>query len=130
MQRILDFLRKAGTYYLATADGDQPRVRPFGTVDIYNGRLGIQTGKKKDVFAQISKNPKVEICAVNGGEWIRVTGELYADDSIEASEHMLQSYESLRSAYTPGDGNCVVLFFKSGTATISSFTAPPVTIEF
>ena len=130
MQRIYDFLKDAGTYYLATIDGDQPRVRPFGTVDIYNGRLGIQTGRKKELFAQISKNPKVEICAVRGGEWIRVCGEVYPDDSIEACEHMLEGYPELRSMYTPGDGNCVVLYFKGGTATISSFTAEPVTIEF
>ena len=130
MQRIYDFLKQAGTYYLATVDGDQPRVRAFGTVDIYNGKLGIQTGKKKDIFAQISKNPKVEICAVCGGEWIRVCGSLYPDDSIDACEHMLGNYPELRPMYTPGDGNCVVLYFEHGTATISSFTAPPVTIEF
>ena len=130
MQRIYDFLKEAGTYYLATVEGDQPRVRPFGTVDLYNGKLGIQTGKKKELFAQISKNPKVEICAMRGGEWIRVSGEVYPDDSIDACEHMLNDYPDLRSLYTPGDGNCVVLYFKNGTATISSFTAAPVVIEF
>lgn len=130
MQRIYDFLKEAGTYYLATVDGDQPRVRPFGTVDIYNGHLGIQTGRKKELFAQISKNPKVEICAMCGGEWIRVCGEVYPDDSIDACEHMLEGYPELRKLYTPGDGNCVVLYFKSGTATISSFTAAPIMIEF
>ena len=130
MQRIYDFLKEAGTYYLATVDGDQPRVRPFGTVDIYNGHLGIQTGRKKELFAQISKNPKVEICAMCGGEWIRVCGEVYPDDSIDACEHMLEGYPELRKLYTPGDGNCVVLYFKSGTAAISSFTAAPVMIEF
>lgn len=130
MQRVYDFLKEAGTYYISTTEGDQPRIRPFGTVDIYNGKLGIQTGKKKAFFKQIEKNPKVEICAMRGGEWIRVAGELYADDSIEACEHMLKNYEELRSLYTPGDGNCVVLYFKSGTAIISSFTAAPVVIEF
>lgn len=130
MQRIYDFIKEAETYFIATVDGDQPRVRPFGTIDIYNGKLGIQTGKKKEFFKQVMANPKAELCAFKGGEWIRVCGELYADDSIEAAEHMLSSYPSLRSLYTPGDGNCVVLYFKSGTATISSFTAAPVVIEF
>ena len=130
MQRVYDFFKEAGTYYIATTEGDQPRIRPFGTVDIYNGKLGIQTGKKKAFFKQIEENPKVEICAMKGGEWIRMAGELYADDSIEACEHMLKNYEELRSLYTPGDGNCVVLYFKSGTAIISSFTAAPVVIEF
>ena len=130
MQRVYDFLKEAGTYFIATTEGDQPRIRPFGTVDIYNGKLGIQTGKKKAFFKQVEANPKVEICAFKDGEWIRVAGELYADDSIEACEHMLQSYNELRSMYTPGDGNCVVLYFKSGIATISSFTAEPVVIEF
>ena len=130
MQRVYDFLKEAGTYFIATTEGDQPRIRPFGTVDIYNGKLGIQTGKKKAFFKQVEANPKVEICAFKDGEWIRVAGELYADDSIEACEHMLQSYNELRSMYTPGDGNCVVLYFKSGIATISSFAAEPVVIEF
>lgn len=130
MQRVYDFLKEAGTYYVATADGDQPRIRPFGTVDIFNGKLGIQTGKKKEIFKQLQKNPKVEICAMKGGEWIRVAGELYADDSVEACEHMLEGYPELRNMYAPGDGNCVVLYFKSGVATISSFTAAPVVIEF
>ena len=130
MQRVYDFLKEAGTYFIATVEGDQPRIRPFGTVDIYNGKLGIQTGKKKAFFKQVEANPKVEICAFKNDEWIRVAGELYADDSIEACEHMLQSYNELRSIYTPGDGNCVVLYFKSGKATISSFNAEPVVIEF
>ena len=130
MQRVYDFLKEAGTYYIATTEGDQPRIRPFGTVDIYNGKLGIQTGKKKAFFKHIEENPKVEICAMKGGEWIRIAGELYADDSVEACEHMLKNYEDLRGLYTPGDGNCVVLYFKSGTAIISSFTAAPVVIEF
>ena len=110
MQRVYDFLKEAGTYFIATVEGDQPRIRPFGTVDIYNGKLGIQTGKKKAFFKQVEANPKVEICAFKNDEWIRVAGELYADDSIEACEHMLQSYNELRSMYTPGDGNCVVLY--------------------
>lgn len=130
MQKIFDFIKAAETYFIATVDGDQPRVRPFGTIDIYNGKLGIQTGKKKDFFKQVMANPKVELCAFKNGEWLRVCGELYADESIEAAEHMLESYPSLRAMYTPGDGNCVVLYFKSGVATISSFTAAPEVIEF
>lgn len=130
MERIYNFIKEAETYFIATVDGDQPRVRPFGTIDIYNGKLGIQTGKKKDFFKQVMANPKVELCAFKGGEWLRLCGEVYADDSIEAAEHMLDSYPTLRALYTPGDGNCVVLYFKSGTATISSFTAAPVVIEF
>ncbi len=130
MQNVYDFIKAAGTYYLATADGDQPRVRPFGTIDLYNGKLGIQTGKVKDVFKQIEKNPKVEICAMNEGKWIRIEGELYADESVEAADHMLNGYPNLRAMYTPGDGNCVVLYFKSGKATICSFTEAPLVIEF
>lgn len=130
MQSIYEFIKAAGTYYLATMDGDQPRVRPFGTIDLYNGKLGFQTGKVKDVFKQIEKNPKVEICAMNEGKWIRVEGEVYADESVEAADHMLNDYPQLRAMYTPGDGNCVVLYFKSGKATVSSFTEAPVVIEF
>lgn len=130
MQRVYDFIKSAGTYYIATVDGDQPRVRPFGTIDLFNGKLGIQTGKKKDIFKQVEKNPKVELCAMNEGKWIRVEGELYADESVEAADHMLNDYPQLRGMYTPGDGNCVVLYFKSGKATVSSFTEAPEVIEF
>lgn len=130
MQRIYDFLKAAGTYYLATTDGESPKVRPFGTIDLYNGKLGIQTGKKKDVYKQITANPQVELCAMKDGRWIRVSGEMYADDSIDACEHMLASYPELRSLYTPGDGNCVVLYFKSGKAQICSFTEPAAEIDF
>lgn len=130
MQKFYDFIKAAGTYYLATVDGDQPRVRPFGTIDLFEGKLGIQTGKKKEVYKQVMANPKVEICAMNEGKWIRIEGEMYADESVEAAEHMLNDYPNLRAMYTPGDGNCVVLYFKSGKATICSFTEAPVVIEF
>ncbi|MBR2808866.1 MAG: pyridoxamine 5'-phosphate oxidase family protein [Erysipelotrichaceae bacterium] len=130
MERICQFLKDAKTYYLATVEGDQPRVRPFGTAHLFEGRLYIQTGKAKDVFKQIEANPKVEICAMNGGEWIRIAGELVVDDRIEAKKSMLDAYPNLRSMYDENDDNTAVLCFKCGVATISSFTAEPVRIEF
>ncbi|MBQ1448355.1 MAG: pyridoxamine 5'-phosphate oxidase family protein [Erysipelotrichaceae bacterium] len=130
MERICQFLKDAKTYYLATVEGDQPRVRPFGTAHLFEGRLYIQTGKAKDVFKQIEANPKVEICAMNGGEWIRIAGELVVDDRIEAKKSMLDAYPNLRSMYDENDDNTAVLYFKRGVATISSFTAEPVRIEF
>lgn len=130
MERIYDFIKKAGVYYLATVDGDSPKVRPFGTMDIYNGKLGIQTGKKKEIYRQLMTNPKAELCAFSDGKWLRVSGELVADDSIEACEHMLSGYPELRGMYAPGDGNCVVMYFKCGRAELCSFTEPPMVIEF
>lgn len=129
MNEIYEFLKKCGTYYLATIDGDQPRVRPFGTVDIYDGCLTIQTGMKKDVAKQMDANPKVEICAFDGTAWIRLCGKVVCDDSVEAVSHMLDSYPDLKAMYAPGDGNAAVYKFTEGTATITSFTAPPKTIE-
>ena len=96
MQRVVDFLKKAETYYLATVDGDQPRVRPFGTVNVFEGKLYIQTGKSKDVSKQIHANPKVEICAFKDGEWLRVAGTLVEDDRREARVAMLDAYPSLQ----------------------------------
>jgi uncharacterized pyridoxamine 5'-phosphate oxidase family protein len=125
-----DFLKQAGTYYLATVDGDQPRVRPFGTVNIFEGKLYIQTGLKKDVAKQIAKNPKVEICAFKDGRWIRVAGELVLDERIEAQKAMLDAYPELGGMYQPGDGNTAVYYFKDAVATISSFTAAPEIIRF
>lgn len=131
MERIYQFLKEAGTYYLATEEGDQPRVRPFGTVHLFEGKLYIQTGKVKNVQKQIAANPKIELCAMKGDEWIRVCGTLEADERVEAQESMLSAYPSLRAMYQAGpDGNTAVYYLKDAEATISSFSRPPVTIRF
>ncbi len=129
MERVTQFLKDAGTYYLATVDGDQPRVRPFGTAHIFEGKLYIQTGKVKDVSKQIHKNPKVEICAFKDGQWLRVAGELVEDDRLEARQSMLDAYPSLQGMYKADDGNTEVFYFKNATATFSSFTSAPETVK-
>ncbi|MBQ7874554.1 MAG: pyridoxamine 5'-phosphate oxidase family protein [Oscillospiraceae bacterium] len=130
MNEVFEFLKKCETYYLATAEGDQPRVRPFGTVDLFDGRIYIQTGKVKPVAAQMKANPKVEICGMAGGEWIRVSAEAVLDERIEAQEHMLEAYPSLKAMYQPGDGNTEVYYLKNATAQICSFAAPAKIITF
>ena len=130
MKRVYDFLKKAGTYYLATADGDQPRVRPFGTVNEFEGKLYIQTGKVKPVSRQLAVNPKAEICAFSGGEWIRIACELVEDDRFEAKKSMLDAYPDLRHMYDEKDGNTQVLYMKNAVATFSSFGGAPETVEF
>ena len=131
MNRVYEFLKAAETYYLATVEGDQPRVRPFGTVHLFEGRLYIQTGKGKSVAKQIEANPKVELCAMKGDEWIRVAGTLVLDDRIEAQDSMLNDYPSLRAMYTTGpNGNTAAYYFKDATAIISSFSHEPVIINF
>lgn len=129
MQEVYDFLKEAGTYYLATVDGDQPRVRPFGTIDIFEGKLYIQTGKVKDVSKQIAANPKVEICAFYNGTWIRIAGKLINDDNIAAKEHMLDAYPNLKAMYSAEDENTQVLYFEDAVATFSSFTEAPRVIK-
>ncbi|MDR1764851.1 MAG: pyridoxamine 5'-phosphate oxidase family protein [Lachnospiraceae bacterium] len=131
MQSVNDFLKKAGTYYLATVDGDQPRVRPFGTVNVYDGKLYIQTGKVKDVSKQLAKNPKAEISAFTDGEWIRLSGTLVEDDSVGAVESMLDAYPDLRGMYKAGDGNAVTYYFKDATAKFYKFSPdPPRVVTF
>lgn len=130
MEEVLEFLKKCGTYYLATQDGDQPRVRPFGTIDLYDGTLRIQTGRSKAVAQQMLKNPKVELCAFDGQQWLRIQATVEEDPRIQAQEHMLEGYPSLRTNYTPGDGNTMIFALKNVTATFSSFTAPSRTITF
>lgn len=130
MQEVYDFLKKCGTYYLATVEGDQPRVRPFGTVDIFEGKLYIQTGKVKNVSKQIEANKKVEICAFLDGKWVRVAGKLVRDDRVEAKKHMLDQYPSLQKMYSAEDDNTEVLYFEDATATFSSFTEEPKVIKF
>ena len=130
MEKICQFLKDAGTYYLATAEGDQPRVRPFGTAHIFEGKLYIQTGKVKPVAKQILANPKVELCAFKDGVWLRVAGELALDDRLEAKKSMLDAYPELRGMYDENDGNTAVFYFQDATATIASFTDPPETFTF
>ena len=130
MEEVYQFLKDAQTYYLATMEGDQPRVRPFGTIHMFEGKLYIQTGKSKEVSKQIVENGKVEICAMRGEDWIRVAGTLVEDDRVEARQSMLDAYPSLQSMYAADDGNTQVLYFKDAIATISSFTKEPEVIKF
>ena len=130
MQRVVEFLKEAKTYYLATVEGDQPRVRPFGTVNIFEDRLYIQTGKVKDVSKQIHANPKVELCAFKDGDWLRVAGTLVEDDRMEPKVSMLDAYPELKGMYAADDGNTEVFYFKDATATFSSFTKAPETVTF
>ena len=130
IEKVTRFLKDAGTYYLATVEGDQPRVRPFGTAHIFEGKLYIQTGKKKEVSKQLKANPKAEICAFKGGKWIRVAGELIEDDRIEARISMLDAYPSLKNMYAADDGNTTVFYFQNAEAVITSFSQEPEVIHF
>ena len=130
IEKVYQFLDEAGLYYLATVDGDQPRVRPFGTILLMNDRLYIQTGKIKDVSKQIAANPKVEICAFKDGTWLRVAGELVNDDDHDVKVAMLDKMPDLKAMYSADDDNMKMLYFKDAVATFSSFTAAPETVEF
>ena len=130
IERVCKFLDDAGTYYLATVEGDQPRVRPFGTALIWEGKLYIQTGKIKNVSRQLAANPKAEICAFKDGQWIRIAGELVNDDRREPKEAMLEKMPALKAMYSADDDNTQVLYFKDATATFASFTAAPETVTF
>ena len=130
MERVYKFLKDAGVYYLATVEGDQPRVRPFGTAHIFEGKLYIQTGKVKPTSRQLMANPKAEICAFHNSAWVRVAGELVEDDRVEAKKSMLDAYPNLRGMYDENDGNTQVLYFRNAVATFSSFGAAPETVTF
>ena len=130
MKRVLDFLKKAEVYYLATVEGDHPRVRPFGTINEFEGKLYIQTGKIKPTSKQLAENPKAEICAFTGGAWIRVACELIEDDRFEAKKSMLDAYPNLRGMYNENDGNTQVLYMQNATATLCAFGKAPEVIEF
>ena len=132
MNEIYDFIKSCGTYYLATVEDGQPRNRPFGTVNIFEGKLYIQTGKSKNVSKQIQKNPKVEVCCFNNslGQWLRLSGELVRDDRREAKADLLSHYPELAQMYSPDDENTEVLYFKNAVATLYSFSGAPRVIEF
>ena len=130
IERVCQYLDEVHTYYLATMEGDQPRVRPFGTALLYDGKLYIETGEVKNVSKRIAANPKVEICACEGPTWLRVAGELVNDDSREVKVAMLEKMPSLKGMYSPDDGNMQMLYFKNATATFCSFTEAPETVSF
>ena len=112
-------------------EGDQPRVRPFGTIDLFEGKLYIQTGKGKDVYKQLVANPKFELTAAQGIKWVRVTGTLVPDDRVEPKKHMLDNYPELRAMYDENDDNTIVLYMQDATATFASLDGtPPHTVEF
>ena len=130
MNKALEFLQESGVFYLATTEGDQPRVRPFGAVFEYEGKLYTATNNTKKCFKQMLENPKVEISGMNKkGQWIRVTGEVANDDRREVKEFALEAVPSLKSMYNIDDGIFAVLYFTKGTATISSFTVEPETFS-
>ncbi len=130
MKEVYEFLKKCGAYYIATADGDQPRVRPFGTALIFEDKLYIQTGKSKNVSKQIKKNPKIEICGMSGDKWLRVEAVAVEDDRTEARQKMLDAYPQLKAMYSADDGNNQVLYLKNATATFYSFGGEPKVLKF
>ena len=130
MKEVQEFLKECGVYYLSTIDGDKPRVRPFGTAEIFEDKLYIQTGKAKDVYKQIEKNNNVELCAFKDGRWLRVSGKLISDDRVEAKKDMLDKNPDLRAMYDENDDNSIVLYFESATAAFYSFSEAPRVIEF
>ena len=130
IEKVVRFLDDAQTYYLATVEGDQPRVRPFGTALLWDGRIYIQTGKVKNVSRQLAVNPKAEICACKDGRWLRIACELVNDENRDVKVAMLEKMPSLKGMYDPDDGNMQMLYFKNAAATFSSFTVAPETFEF
>lgn len=128
-ERVCKFLKEVGTYYIATIDENKPKVRPFGTINIFENKLYFQTGLKKDVAKQILANPYIEICGFKDGKWLRLSGKAILDERIEPQEDMLNNYPNLKNMYTPGDGNTAIFYLKEATATFYSFTDKPETIE-
>ena len=132
MEEVEKFIKEAGAYFLATVDGDQPKVRPFGTINIFEGKLYIQTGKSKNVSKQIQANGKVQLCAMDksGSKWLRLSGTLVRDDRCEPKADMLENYTSLKAMYSPHDEKKEVLYFTDATATFCSFTEAPRVVKF
>ncbi len=125
MDQVFEFLKAAKTFYLATVEEDQPRVRPFGAVAFYEGKVYIQTGKVKNVSKQLHANPKAEICAFTKGKWLRVSGKLIADERVEAKKYMLDENPGLRKMYDENDDNTEVFYFEDMEAILYSFTSDP-----
>jgi uncharacterized pyridoxamine 5'-phosphate oxidase family protein len=123
MEELLKFLQEAKTFYLATVEGDQPRLRPMGFSMIHNGRLYFSTNNTKAMYRQMAANPKIEICAFGpNGQWLRAWGKVAFDDSAATQEKALGSAPALKGMYSVGDGKFTLFYFESGAkATIEGF---------
>lgn len=131
MKEVLDYLKACGTFYLATTEGNQPRVRPFGAVCEFEGKLYITTNNKKKGFEQMIRNPKIEISGMSKGTWIRLEATAVHDNRREARVAMMEDNEaSLSRLYSIDDGIFEVLYLEDATATIFSFTGDPKVIQF
>jgi len=130
MNEVYEFIKKCGVYYLATIEDGKPKNRPFGTINIFEDKLYIQTGKSKNVSKQIQKNPNVEICCFDGDTWLRLNGELVRDDRVEAKESLLFNYPELRQMYSAEDADTEVLYFKNAEAVFASFSSAPRSVKF
>ena len=130
MEEVFEFLKKSGTFYIATEEGNKPRVRPFGVVNIFEGKLYIQTGKSKNVSKQMQINPNVEICSCIDGQWIRLEGKVVRDDRREAKLSMLEANPILKNMYSADDDNTEVLYFENAKVTFFSFIEVPREVEF
>ena len=132
MNEVQAYLKECGAFFIATVDGDQPRVRAFGVSEIINNRLYIMTGKVKDVYKQMDKNGKFEICALkpSGSEWMRLSGTLVNDETLAVKEEFLNRNESLKSMYKADDDNMAVLYITNATARFCSFTEAERTVNF
>ncbi|MDR1166648.1 MAG: pyridoxamine 5'-phosphate oxidase family protein [Deltaproteobacteria bacterium] len=123
VQKVFDFIKSRGVYYLATTEGDQPRVRPFGTLAVFEGKIYFQTSKTKEVSKQLLANPKIEICAfMDPDTWIRVQAIAVEDDRLEAKRFILETHPELQGMYSADDDKIQVFFLKDATATLNSFS--------
>ncbi len=130
MEEVMKFLKECGVYYLATVENGEPRVRPFGTAEIFEGKLYIQTGKGKDCYKQMIADPHIEICAFANGKWVRIRAEVSPDDRVEAKKDMLDKNPGLRRMYDENDDNTIVLYLHDAVATFASFTEAPYEVRF
>jgi len=130
MNEVLNYLKSCGVFYVATNEGDQPRVRPFGAVCEFEGKLYIVTNNKKNVYKQMLDNAKIEISGMNKNTWIRIEGKAILDNRREARVAMMEDNEAVLSRmYNVDDNLMAVLYLEDAVATISSFTEEPKVIK-
>ena len=130
MEKTVKFLNDAKTFFIATINNDKPEVRPFGAIGVFENKLYIMTGAKKDVAKQIELNNNVAITAMYNGNWIRISTKLIKDERIEAKKAMLDQNPNLRGMYNENDSNMVVYYLKDAKSTFCSFTEAPTKEEF
>jgi len=131
LTKIYDFLHEAKRFFVATVDKDKPRVRPFGSYMIYDGKLYFSTADTKPFWRQIIENPNIEICACDGeGGWLRIEAKANPDRRKVVKEAMLRQNPRLQQIYEAHGKHVALFYITNATAAFENLKGEKEVFKF